>query len=351
MTLEELIYKRISESAAAERLALHNGAPAVFFGPVPTDTDPGWAGAEQYPRISYTIDMRANPERQTAGNLYLDVWCLDSGTAPEAVEPSVRAALCDVIVAPHEQPPYSLAWVTSETFEATKQLDKSARIIGVTVTFDLYALPQQETTDPDPIMAMNAFTNRWSDAVTVIGSDRMGEYTEPSDERPAAYFRLANYHLAQETHTVAWMEGVLVGHMIAPTYAGRQRWLKALADELATRGEVEMLDTSPMFIRALEVDGSLDPLTAGQMRLGVPLGNPETAEVRPQAEPHQHELQLQPVKGGYYGRNQNHGCRARRGGGHLYRGRAYRGSPGKVWRFAGRCHRCPAHGLQEDCHR
>ena len=136
MTLEELIYKRISESAAAERLALHNGAPAVFFGPVPTDTDPGWAGAEQYPRISYTIDMRANPERQTAGNLYLDVWCLDSGTAPEAVEPSVRAALCDVIVAPHEQPPYSLAWVTSETFEATKQLDKSARVIGVTVTFD-----------------------------------------------------------------------------------------------------------------------------------------------------------------------------------------------------------------------
>lgn len=149
---------------------------------LPTRT-PGWAGAEQYPRISYTIDMRANPERQTAGNLYLDVWCLDSGTAPEAVEPSVRAALCDVIVAPHEQPPYSLAWVTSETFEATKQLDKSARVIGVTVTFDLYALPQQETTDPDPIMAMNAFTNRWSDAVTVIGSDRMGEYTEPSDER------------------------------------------------------------------------------------------------------------------------------------------------------------------------
>lgn len=61
-----------------------------FSCPVPTDTDPGWAGAEQYPRISYTIDMRANPERQTAGNLYLDVWCLDSGTAPEAVEPSVR---------------------------------------------------------------------------------------------------------------------------------------------------------------------------------------------------------------------------------------------------------------------
>lgn len=273
MTLEELIYKRITESAAAERLALHNGAPAVFFGPVPTDTDPGWAGAEQYPRISYTIDMRANPERQTAGNLYLDVWCLDSGTAPEAVEPSIRAALCDVIMAPHEQPPYSLAWVTSETFEATKQLDKSARVIGVTVTFDLYAFPRQETTDPDPILAMNAFTSKWSgDAVTVIGSDRMGEYTEPSDERPAAYFRLANYHLAQETHTVAWMEGVLVGHMIAPTYAGRQRWLKALADELTTRGEVEMLDTSSMFIRALEVDGSLDPLTAGQMRLGVRWG-------------------------------------------------------------------------------
>ena len=51
MTLEELIYKRITESAAAERLALHNGAPAVLFCPVPTDTDPGGAGAVQYPRI------------------------------------------------------------------------------------------------------------------------------------------------------------------------------------------------------------------------------------------------------------------------------------------------------------
>ena len=68
------------------------------------------------------------------------------------------------------------------------------------------------------------------------------------------------------------MEGVLVGHLIAPTYAGRQRWLKALADELATRGEVEMLDTSPMFIRGLEVDGSLDPLTAGQIRLAIRWG-------------------------------------------------------------------------------
>lgn len=351
MTLEELIYKRIAESAAAEQLASHNGAPAVFFGPAPTDTDPGWALAEQYPRISYAIDTRANPERQTAGNIYLDVWCLDSGTAPEAVEPSIRAALCDVIMAPQEQPPYSLAWVTSETFEATKQLDKSARVIGVTVTFDLYALPQQETTDPDPILAMNAFTNRWSDAVTVIGSDRMGEYTEPSDEHPAAYFRLANYHRAQETNTVIWMEGVLVGHLIAPTYAGRQRWLKALADELATRGEVEMLDTSPHVHTRFGGGREPGPAHGRADAPCHPLGNFEAAEVRPQAEPHQHELQLQPVKGGYYGRSKNHGCRARRDGGHLYRGRAYRSSPGKVWRFAGRCHRCPAHGWQEDCHR
>lgn len=272
MTLEELIYKRISESDAAKLLALHDGTPAVFFGPAPTDTDKGWREAEQYPRISYTIDMRANPERQTAGSLYLDVWCLNSGTAPEDVEPSVRAALCDVIMAPAEQPPYSLSWAASETFEATKQLDKSARVIGVTVTFDLYAFPRQETTDPDPILAINAFTNRWSKAMTVIGSDRMEEYTEPTDDHPAAYFRLAKFHLVQETHTVAWMEGLLVGHLIAPTYTARQRWLKALADELAILGEVEMLDTSPMFIRTLDVDGGLDPLTVGQMRIGIRWG-------------------------------------------------------------------------------
>lgn len=76
MTLEELIYKRISESAAAERLALHNGGTGRFLGPVPTDTDPGWAGAEQYPRISYTIDMRETPSAKPPGIciLMFGVW-------------------------------------------------------------------------------------------------------------------------------------------------------------------------------------------------------------------------------------------------------------------------------------
>ena len=46
-----------------------------------------------------------------------------------------------------------------------------------------------------------------------------------------------------------------------------------MADELATRGEVEMLDTLvPCLYALVEVDGSLDPLTAGQMRLGVRWG-------------------------------------------------------------------------------
>lgn len=43
-------------------------------------------------------------------------------------------------------------------------------------------------------------------------------------------------------------------------------------DDLACRGEVIMLDTSPMFLRRIAADNTLDPLSAGQIRLGATWG-------------------------------------------------------------------------------
>ena len=185
MKLEELIYSRISGAKyGSTGLASFNGAPAIFFGPCPEDTDRGWGRGRQYPRISYSLDLRGDPERQTAGTLYVDVWCTEDGPAPEDVEPVLRAVLCGVIMAPEHDNPCSFSWQASQTFQSARET-KTDKVIGVTVTFDMIAFPEQITSDPDPVLAMMKFIRDEYPEITVIGQNTLPDFTEPSEEHPA----------------------------------------------------------------------------------------------------------------------------------------------------------------------
>lgn len=269
MKLEELIYSRVSSADyGAPGLASFDGEPAIFFGPCPEDADRGWGDGRQYPRISYGLDLRGDPERQTAGTLFVDVWCTEDGPAPEDIEPILRRALCGVIMAPTDDNPCSFSWQTSQTFRSTK----TDKVIGVTVAFDMIAFPAQLTSDPDPVLAMMKYIRDEYPEITVIGQNTLPDFTEPSEQHPAIYFRLDSYELGRETFTVAWLEGIVVAHLFAPGASIRQRWIRALVDDLACRGEVIMLDTSPMFLRRIAADSTLDPLSAGQIRLGATWG-------------------------------------------------------------------------------
>jgi hypothetical protein len=77
------------------------------------------------------------------------------------------------------------------------------------------------------------------------------------------------------------MNGVIAGHVFAPTAEERLRWIRYLTDTLATRGEVIMLDTSPMTIRKLSADAGLDPLSQGQIRIQMRFGILRRAIVAP----------------------------------------------------------------------
>ena len=137
MRLEELIFKRIAGVQYHDAdLVKFNGAPAIFNGPCPEDTDPGWGDRRQYPRISYSVDLRGDPDRQTAGTLYIDVWCTEDGPSPEFFEPELRAAICCVIMAPEDDAPCSFSWQASQTFHSSKE-NKTDKVIGVTVSFDM----------------------------------------------------------------------------------------------------------------------------------------------------------------------------------------------------------------------
>lgn len=273
MTLEDLIYKQLTErTTLTDKLARFETLPAVFYQSAPGDQVDGWKNKRQYPRIDFIVDMQANPERQTSGIMTINIWCNETGAPPEEIEPEVRGALCDIFMQPGGQPPCCLSWVRSDNFEANTNNTKGTHINGITVTFDVLAFPSQETTDPDPVMAMNQFIKEWEPGAVVIGVDQIPDRFTPVAGQPAFYFRIASLTSARETNTVAWMNASIVGHIFSPTTQEKLQWLKYLVDTLAINGEVTMLDTSPMFVTNIKADSAADPMTTGQLRISVQFG-------------------------------------------------------------------------------
>jgi hypothetical protein len=273
-TIEDLLYSRMVEfPALTENLARHNRKPAVFYQKAPDDTAKGWYGDLQYPRIDFTVDMQANPERQSSGQVVINVWCSISGVLPEEIEPSVRVALCGVFMTPDEDSPYCLAWQRTDPFEEnTNNAEEGGLVIGTTIIFDIFAFPSSVTSDPDPILAINHWAKELEPKISVIGYDKLPSYFTPQANAPAFYFRVVSMETAEETNTVAWMHCTIAGHVFAPTVADQLQWIRYIADTLAISGEVTMLDTSPMLLRALRADTSLDPLSQGQIRMQVRFG-------------------------------------------------------------------------------
>lgn len=270
-TFEDLLYRRMIENETLKNaLARYGEVPAVFYQTAPDDTADGWKKGKQYPRIDYVVDYISNPERKTSGILTLNIMSTEDGTLPEELEPIVRQLLCGIFITPDNAPPYSLTWSRSDAFDQRRN-DEDGIIIGITLTFDLYAFPLQTTTDPDPILAMNHYIEQIIPTVEVIGGLKpTGQIYTPTPNAPAFYFRLETIQMQRETNTVAWMDATIACHIFA---GGEETtWLKYVVNELALDGEVIMLDTSPMFLRNLQADNTLDALSTGQLRLYVRFG-------------------------------------------------------------------------------
>ncbi|MCD8308892.1 MAG: hypothetical protein LUD19_03475 [Clostridia bacterium] len=270
MTLEDIIYSRLTASDDLQRmLAEYAENPAVFYMNAPDDKADGWASGKQYPRIAYMVDLQSNPERKTSGVLTLDIYCTEDGITPEEIEPTVRQMLCGVFIQPDNAPPFAMAWAKSEAYD--QRTENDGLIIGVSVTFDIYAFPNQITSDPDPVLAMNHYIEENAPEMFVIGSRVQidGELV-PTFENPAIYFRQESIQIQRETNTVAWMDAVLACHIFAG--GGEVEWMRELTNALALAGEVIMLDKSPMFITNLKADSTLDALSTGQLRFYVRFG-------------------------------------------------------------------------------
>lgn len=265
MLLEELIYKRFAGSASlVKHLASFGGAPAVFCPEPPDEGQEGWGGNTQYPAVVYNFDLQANEERHSAGTLSVSLLCQNTTeVTPEAIEPMVRDCLRDVILKPAGDTPYCFAWARTDAFTVDEK--KGSVTIGSEVRFDILEYPSQETSDPDPVVAANRYIKDLYPECLVMGYDRMEEITEASADRPVVYCRLISADKAEETNTVAWMDGRIAVHILCPDSVVRTKMAAAIANKLSLDGEIIMLDHSPMFIKRLQADYKSDYLKNGQV--------------------------------------------------------------------------------------
>lgn len=265
MTIEDLIYKRLSEAESLTKyLARYAGQPAIFTPEAPGDREAGWGRATQYPRAVFNFDMQADGERKSAGTLSVTLICRnDSEAVPELIEPAVKKALKDVLLKDDNGTLYAFAWARTEGFSMTEE--KNELLIGSEIRFDIMEYPQQETTDPDPVMAMSGYIKELYPDSIVVGIDKMADETEASKEAPVFYCRLTEIEKLEETNTVVWMNGKIAISLLCPDGTTRLKMAAAVLNSLSLDGEVTMLDDSPMFMERLTANLKSDYLKDGQI--------------------------------------------------------------------------------------
>lgn len=265
MKLDELIYSRfVGSDALVKQLAEFSESPAVFSPEAPDDNQEGWSGKTQYPKVVYNFDLQANEERRSAGTLSVYLLCQNTTEVmPEVIEPIIRDCLRDVILKPEGGTPYCFAWARTDAFTIDEK--KSDVTIGSEVRFDILEYPSMETSDPDPVMAVNKYIKEMYPECLIMGYDRMEEITEATAERPVIYCRLVSVEKSEETNTVAWMDGRIAVHILCPNSEIRLKVAAAIANKMSLDGEIIMLDYSPMFIKRLQANYKSDYLKDGQI--------------------------------------------------------------------------------------
>ena len=167
----------------------------------------------------------------------------------------------DVILKPESGTPYCFTWARTDAFT----LGETGATIGNEIRFDILEYPSQETSDPDPVMAVNKYVKELYPECLVIGYDQMDEITEATVERPVIYCRLESMDKSEETNTVAWMDGRIAVHILCPESEKRMKMAAAIANRMSLDGEIIMLDKSPMFIKRLQANYKSDYLKSGQI--------------------------------------------------------------------------------------
>lgn len=264
MNLKQLIYKRLVKNEEITKLcAKFNGSPAVFDTEAPDDKQDGWEGKSQYPRLNILLDMQANEERSSVGTLTVTIYTERTSMVILEIEALVKECFRDLLISSDDGVPYSFAWARNDPFSLEGQ-----NVIGQDVTFDIMEYPNQETTDPDPIVALSRGIKELYPKAIVLGMDQIGEFTE-AEKAPVIYCRIVTMDKVSghNMNTVSWMECRIALHLLCPDRAKSLKILSAIIQKLSVEEKVILLDGSPMSVSDVRLDMQSDYLKQGQLQI------------------------------------------------------------------------------------
>ena len=191
---------------------------------------------------------------------------------PEDIEKRLRELIGGTFYSVDSQAAVCAVWNRSDAFSFEINSNNSTNngqpeIFGVTLLFELMEFPIQVTTDPDPIQGANEWTKTYFPKLMIIGRDNFPPIWKPTDECPAVYWRFVGYDTDRESYAASWLIGQFAVHIISDSVEERNKWLKAIAERLQADGEIILRDSSPMFIKQVEIKHNSDPLREGQLVL------------------------------------------------------------------------------------
>lgn len=267
-TTEKLIRKKLFQNEfLTQKLARFIGLPAIFFQNAPDDKSSGWDDM-QYPRLVFVTDSADDSKRDYKKSLSVDIMCSAVNVMPEELEPHIKNALSGVFFTPEDGETFSAKWKSSQIFRDTVN---DVLVLGMTVSFDIYEYPLQETSNPDPIISICNYAESWDNQLTVIGMSELPGIFVPERNKPAVWFSRGNKSISRQTNTVVWMDDEIIVHFFAPKLQDRMEWLEQFSQCIALAGELIMPDKSPMFVKQIKGNTDGDEIS-GQITISVQYG-------------------------------------------------------------------------------
>lgn len=278
--LEDLVYQQLTQDTTlAGMLAKFSGQPALFEYHAPPDTDPGWQGQKQYPRLDYMVERREDPERRVSGLLIINVWqdnSADDTTTLESVANQVMSILDGSMYHPTDEPVIGFRWSRGQAFTAGREqgdvsmadLPPTDLLYGMYLEFDLLAFPMQTTYSPDPVTTLNTW------ASNVFGSQLQVDVSAwtPTSGTPALYWRFETMQAAQMQQAVTWYDATIYGHVLAPMPWDRLTWTRKIVEAALNVGSFVMDNGSTLLLQRVVADTKQDQLRVGQIRMVVRYG-------------------------------------------------------------------------------
>lgn len=210
----------------------------------------------------------------------VNVWCqAGKSIIPEDFTASITEALTNRFYKGTDGH-YCTVWTQNDPFSGGSEEPVT---IGITISFDVMAFPDQATFKPDPVVGVQNFIKtKFPDAVAILGVNSTTDTFTPGElALPVVYIRTDNQSSSfQDTWAVRWVQITIYIHVFTPDVSARNTLLREIINQLVISGDCVLDDDSPLFFQQAKMDLAADPLRYGQItvngRFGIIPEQPET---------------------------------------------------------------------------